>query len=69
MSKLSREKDLLEVLKIVSDPKEIVYGMGRHVGGEGVARWVADNTQMFFPENIEVDKIVNAIFEANKRIY
>jgi len=68
LSKLSKEKDLLEVLKIVSDPKEIVYGLGRHIGGEGVARWVADNTQMFFPENIEIPIIVNAVFEANKRI-
>jgi len=68
LSKLSTEKDLLEVLKIVSDPKEIVYGIGRAIGGRGTGKWVADNTQMFFPETIALPKIVNAIFEVNKRI-
>lgn len=68
LSKLSKEKDLLEVLRIVSDPKELIYGMGRHIGGQGVGRWVADNTQMFFPEEISVADVVNAVFEANRRI-
>ena len=68
LSKLSREKDLLDVLKLVSDPKEIIYGCGRAVGGNGLGRWVADNTEMFYDGAIPVPEVVNAMVQANDTI-
>ena len=68
LSKLSREKELLEVLKIVSDPKEIIHGLGKAVGGVAIGRWIADNTQMFYDDRILVPSIVRAMHEANNRI-
>lgn len=68
LSRLSQEKDLLDVLKIISDPKEVVFGLGKKIGGVAVGRWIADNTQMFYPENVAIEDVVNTVFEANKRI-
>ena len=68
LSKLSQEKDLLEVIKIINDAKEIIYGLGKQVDGEAIGRWVADNTQMFYDKKTKAEDILNVIYETNKRI-
>lgn len=54
LSRLSGERTLLEVMKMVSEPKEIIYLLGRKIGGEGVGVWAADNSLMFYPDRKSV---------------
>lgn len=50
LSKLSQQRPMLEVLRLVHEPKEIVYNNGVAFGkGVPVPAWVADNTAMFYP--------------------
>ncbi len=52
---------LLEILAIIDQPKKIVYGYGKAIGGEGVGIWAADNSQMFFPDSIGAETLVSAL--------
>lgn len=68
LSHLTRERDLLEVLAMVSRPKEIVHALGRAVGGRAIGTWVADNTEMFYAPDLPVPSVVAAMAEAQARI-
>jgi class 3 adenylate cyclase len=68
LSKISQEKNLLEVMKIVSDPKEIIYSGGVAIGGRGVGIWAADNTQMFYGEEVSAEELLKEMVEAQKKI-
>jgi len=58
LSKLSKEKGLVEMMKIVSFPKELIYAYGTAIGGRGVGIWAADNTQMFYDKNTTVEELI-----------
>src|SRR3989344_4801094 len=58
LSKLSSQKSLLEVLKLVSEPKEVIFKYGSSTSGKAIGVWAADNTEMFYPEAIPVCKVV-----------
>jgi class 3 adenylate cyclase len=64
LSKLSQQRTLLEVMKLVHDPKEIIYGYGSHLGGTPIGIWAADNTEMFYPENIPVTDVAEHMIAA-----
>ncbi|MEQ1947901.1 MAG: hypothetical protein ABL995_11975 [Bryobacteraceae bacterium] len=68
LSRLTQEADLLDVLSLISEPKEIIYALGREIGGRAVGTWVADNTEMFYPESVEPDTVVDAMAEVQHRI-
>lgn len=68
LSKISQEKGLLEVMKIVSDPKEIIYSAGVAIGGRGVGIWAADNTQMFYGEEVSAEELLKEMVQAQKKI-
>ena len=68
LSKLTEEKDLLDVLALISQPKEIVHALGTSVGGRAIGMWVADNTEMYYPSDIPAAPIVEAMVEAQARI-
>jgi class 3 adenylate cyclase len=68
LSKISQEKGLLEVMKIVSDPKEIIYSAGVTIGGRGVGIWAADNTQMFYGQEVAAEELLKEMIEAQKKI-
>jgi hypothetical protein len=68
LSKLTQETDLLDVLSLISQPKEIVYALGREIGGRAVGTWVADNTEMFYPASVEPETVVDAMAEVQCRI-
>src|SRR5262245_25611625 len=68
LTRLTREMDLLEVLRLVSRPKEILHAVGVAVGGRGVGRWVADNTRMYYPATMRVGVVLDAMSEARHRI-
>jgi hypothetical protein len=37
LSRLTQQRTLLEVMKLVHDPKEVVYGYGSSIGGKDIA--------------------------------
>jgi class 3 adenylate cyclase len=68
LSKLSRQRPLLEVIHLISQPKEVIFQYGKAAGGEPVGIWVADNTQMFYKENINSKTVVEAMIAAQHEI-
>jgi len=70
LSRLTAERSLLEVMKIVSEPKEIIFEMGRRAGGRGVGIWAADNSEMFYDaEKIAAPKLLDLMAAAQKVIH
>jgi hypothetical protein len=68
LTRLTREMDLLDVLRLVSRPKEIIHAVGVAVGGRAVGRWIADNTQMYYPRSLALDLVLDAMGEVQCRI-
>lgn len=68
LSKLTEEKDLLDVLSLISGPKQIVHGLGAEIGGRSIGTWVADNTEMYYPPSVTAGNILLAMTEAQFRI-
>lgn len=68
LSRLTKEKDLLDVLALISEPKQILHAIGVEIGGRPVGTWVADNTQIFYPSSIDLPAIVSGMTEAENRI-
>ena len=68
LSRMTQATDLLEVLNMVSQPKEILYALGREIGGRAIGVWVADNTEMIYPNEIPAETIVDAMAEVQFRI-
>lgn len=68
LSRLSRQKELIEVLALISQPKEIVYGFGKAIGGQGAGIWVADNTQMFYPDPISPRDVLSCLIEVQRQL-
>jgi hypothetical protein len=70
LSRLTAERTLFEVMKIVSEPKEILFQMGSSIGGYGVGVWAADNSQMFYPEEkVGVEQLLDTMSAAQKVIH
>jgi class 3 adenylate cyclase len=61
LTKLAQQKGLLEILAIINQPKKILHGYGKAIGGESVGIWAADNTQMFYPDALSASTIVSAM--------
>ncbi|MBC7774203.1 MAG: family 3 adenylate cyclase [Phycisphaerae bacterium] len=68
LSKLSKTKPLLEVLAMLNRPKEIVYTMGKQIGGKSIGIWAADNTQMFYPAEVQASHLLSALLTAQAEI-
>lgn len=68
LSKLSKTKPLLEVLAIVNRPKEIVYTIGKQIGGQDIGIWAADNTQMFYPADVQASYLLSALLTIQAEI-
>ncbi len=49
LSKLSQKKRVLEVLRLIHEPKTVIAAAARQLGGRPIGAWVADNTATFFP--------------------
>jgi class 3 adenylate cyclase len=61
LTKLCQQKGLLEILAIINQPKKIVHGYGKAIGGESVGIWAADNTQMFYPDDLSASTLVSTL--------
>ena len=68
LTRLSRERPLVEILAMISRPKEIVHGWGTAIGGQALGVWAADNTQMFYPPNVEASRVVGAMLSVTDQV-
>ncbi len=68
LTKLSGRKSLIDILAILNQPKEIVYGYGMAIGGQGIGIWAADNTQMFYPTEVSAETLVSAMLTVQDEI-
>src|SRR5437016_2802156 len=68
LSKLCRERSLLEVLRLVSRPKEIIHSHGTAAGGEAVGIWAADNSEMFYHRGIPIKNVMKHLIAAQREI-
>jgi class 3 adenylate cyclase len=70
LSRLTAERNLLDVLDLVSQPKEVIYAMGKQIGGRGVGTWTADNSQMFYPaDKVSTHQLLDRMAAAQKVIH
>lgn len=68
LSKLTAERALIQVLKLVSESKEFIYSHGKEIGGEAIGIWIADNTLMFYKDEIPAQNVVHQMVLAQKSI-
>lgn len=57
LSKLSRTLPLTDVLALLHHPKSIVASLGKRYGGVPVGGWTADNTGMWFGQEVHPKKV------------
>ncbi len=68
LSKLSATLPLLEVMKIVSHPKDLIFKYGTSIGGKPIGIWAADNTEMFYSKDINANEILEKMKEVQKEL-
>jgi class 3 adenylate cyclase len=68
LSRLTEERDLLDVLALISEPKQILHAIAVAIGGRPIGTWVADNTQTYFPPSVDPPAVVAGMSEATHRI-
>ncbi|HYO73589.1 MAG TPA: hypothetical protein VEU33_46735 [Archangium sp.] len=68
LSALTQRYSLGQVMKLVSEPKEVIHAYGTAMGGEAIGIWAADNSQMFFEEAIEPSRVVAQMLAVQERV-
>jgi class 3 adenylate cyclase len=68
LSKLTQRYSLAQVMKLVSEPKEVIFAHGKAIGGEAIGVWAADNSQMFYPDAIDPAQVVSQMLAAQSEI-
>lgn len=68
LSRLTQRYTLAQVMKLVSEPKEVIHSLGTAIGGEAIGIWAADNSQMFFPEEIDPARVVMQMLAVQARV-
>lgn len=68
LSKLTQRYTLAQVMKLVSEPKEVIHSYGTAIGGEAIGIWAADNSQMFFPDTIDPARVVAQMLAVQARV-
>lgn len=58
LTRLTRERSLVEILTMVNRPKELVHAWGRALDGRAIGIWAADNTTMFYGPQVAPNQIV-----------
>ena len=68
LTRLAKERALVEILAMISRPKELVHAWGTAIGGRALGVWAADNTEMFYPGDVPVDRVIGAMLSAVDQI-
>ena len=58
LTRLSQRHGLIELLAMIDQPKALIHGLGRALGGQGVGVWAADNTQMYYPPEVAPERLL-----------
>lgn len=58
LTKLGRERPLMEILAMIGVPKEIIHAQGKAIGGRPIGVWAADNSQMFYDSSIPAERVL-----------
>jgi hypothetical protein len=61
LTRLTQERSLIEILAMVSSPKELIHGYGKAIGGIPLGVWAADNTRMFYPDGVAAGHVVSML--------
>jgi hypothetical protein len=68
LTRLTRERPLIEILALVNHPKELVHAYGRAIGGRAIGVWAADNTQMFYDADVSASQVLGMLLSAMRAI-
>jgi len=68
LTRLTAERSLIEILAMVSRPKELVHAYGKAIGGIPLGVWAADNTQMFYPEGIPAAHVLSLLLALTDKV-
>jgi hypothetical protein len=68
LTRLTAERSLIEILAMVSRPKELVHAYGRAIGGIPLGVWAADNTQMFYPDGIPAAHVLSLLLALTDKL-
>ncbi len=68
LTRLTRELALVEILALISRPKELVHAWGTAIGGRALGVWAADNTQMYYPPAVGADRLIGSMLSAVDQI-
>ena len=68
LTRLSQERSLIEILAMVSRPKELVHAHGKAIGGIALGTWAADNSQMFYADGIAPGDVLGMLLAVQDRI-
>jgi class 3 adenylate cyclase len=68
LTRLTEERSLIEILALVSRPKELVHAYGKAIGGIPLGVWAADNTLMFYPEGVAPDHVISMLLSLRDRV-
>jgi class 3 adenylate cyclase len=58
LTRLTRERSLIDILAMLTHPKELIHGHGCAIGGRSVGVWAADNTLMFYDHSIAANRVL-----------
>jgi class 3 adenylate cyclase len=68
LTRLSRERPLIDILASLAQAKELFYAYGRAIGGRSIGVWAADNTQMFYDASIPARRVVAMMRAVMQRV-
>jgi hypothetical protein len=68
LTRLTRDRSLIEILALLSHPKELIHGHGTAIGGRAVGIWSADNTLMFYDASVQRDRVLAMLVTAMDRM-
>lgn len=58
LSRMATTLPLPRVLKAIREPKQHVHALGSGLGGRAIGTWVADNTEMLYPIDVDLDALL-----------
>ena len=68
LTRLTRERSLIEIMAMVSRPKELVHAWGTAIGGVALGTWAADNSQMFYADTVTAADVIGMLLALQDQI-
>jgi len=68
LTSLSLSLELVDVMRLISQPKEVLFNFASALNGTPIGTWYADNTRTFFDEKIDCSDIIRHFVAAQNEI-